>query len=297
MSDHDPTVMRRVMALRQIPAFSRAALDELATLADNAREVSFVPGAVVAPAGARIPTLQLVIEGRIEMADPSSPTGGTLTWGPHEVFGALEVLAGRKCARRAVAAVATRTLQLSGIEFAELLDDNLGLLLSMMRELARNVIARGGSVAMRSAAATFAKEPLGLVERLILLRRQGPFGKAHLQALAMLAQLSEEITWPAGAEIVRSGELATNVIAIIEGELRTSGEAYSADAIGLVETVAALPHVETIRAATPVRALMSSNIALFDTLEDHTEMGLVMLGSFASALLDAPCVPDPAHVN
>jgi CRP-like cAMP-binding protein len=285
MSDRNPTVLRRMLALRQFPLFSGAELDELVTLADNVVEMTLPAGAVVAAAGAHLPSLHCVVEGRIESANAA--------WGPRDVCGVLEVLARREPAVPAVAVVETRTLQLSGGELGEVLEDNFGVLLSVLRELAGRVLAttvRPGRPAPRLASTG----PLGLVERLIVLRRQVPFAKARLQALATLAQASEELTLPAGAVLTRAGEPATGAIVIIDGALqgrRLDGDAVAhgaGDAIGLFETLAGTHYTATIEASTPVRALASSSAALLDVIEDHTDVGLAMLATFARSLLGVP---------
>src|SRR5690606_36469001 len=106
-------------------------LDELAAMAENLVSARFAAGTVVAPAATRLPALQLVLEGRIE----SRPAG--LSWGPRNVFGALEVAAGRELAGSAVAVTDTETLELSASDFGEVLEDNFSVLLSALRELAR----------------------------------------------------------------------------------------------------------------------------------------------------------------
>ena len=285
MSDRNPTMLRRMLALRQFPLFAGAELDELATLADNVIETTLPAGAVVAAAGAHLPSLHCVIDGRIASAN--------VTWGPRDVCGVLEVLARREPTATAVAAVETRTLQLSGGELGEVLEDNFGVLLSVLRALAGRALAtaaRSGRPAPRLASVG----PLGLVERLIVLRRQVPFAKARLQALATLAQASEELTLPAGAVLTRAGAPATRAIVVIEGALqgrRLDGDPVvhgPGDAIGMFETLGGLRYRETIEATAPVRALASSGSALFDVLEDHTDVGLAMLATLASTLLGVP---------
>jgi nucleotide-binding universal stress UspA family protein len=205
----------------------------------------------------------------------------------------LEVLARREPAVAAIAAVETRTLQLSGAELGEVLEDNFGVLLSVLRELAGRVLANPVRPS-RHAPRLVSVGSLGLVERLIVLRRQVPFAKARLQALATLAQASEELTLPVGAVLTRAGDPATGAIVIIEGALQgrlLGGDLIvhgAGDAVGLFETLAGSRYRATIEASTPVRALASSGAALLDVLEDHTDVGLAMLATFASSLLGAP---------
>jgi hypothetical protein len=47
---------------------------------------------------------------------------------------------------------------------------------------------------------------------------------------------------------------------------------------------------------TPIRALRFPNAALFDVLEDHTDLALAMVESLAGALVDRGRMDRP-HVN
>ena len=213
-------------------------------------------------------------------------------WGPREIFGALEVFAGREPATAAIAATETQTLQLSAADLAELLEENFGVLLSVVRELAARMLVVAKPTA-RPVALPNLGASLGLVERLILLRQQTPFIGARLQGLAMLAHASEEISWAPGAVVARAGTLASGALLVIEGTLRehrrdgTSHELGPGQLIGALETLAGLGHDVTIEAISPVRILRSSNIAIFDALEDHPDMGMSMIATFARTLLDS----------
>jgi CRP-like cAMP-binding protein len=55
--------------------------------------------------------------------------------------------------------------------------------------------------------------------------------------------------------------------------------------VGGVEMLGELPHAQTLEATTRVRTLAFGAQAVYDVIEDHTELGLAVLSSFASALL------------
>jgi CRP-like cAMP-binding protein len=110
---------------------------------------------------------------------------------------------------------------------------------------------------------------------------------ARLDALAALAHASSEVRFARGTQIVRAGEVALSSFVIIEGSLAgPDGELGPGHAVGALETLADLPHPATLEARTPVRALESSAGAIFDVLEDHSDLGMAMLASFAGALAD-----------
>jgi CRP-like cAMP-binding protein len=284
MRDFNPRGLRRVLYLRRFPVFEAADLDELATIAENVVETRIPAGTTIATAGQRLHGVHLIVDGEIE----SRPRGSR--WGPRQVFGALEVLANREISHGAVATTDLVTLQLSSTDIGELLEDNFGVLLATLRELSARLIA-AGPLPQRAPHLARAAGPLGLVERLIVLRQQLPFARARLQALASLAHACEEIAWPAGTVIARAGELATSAYVIIDGAaLATRGGIArvfeSGSALGHLEVLAGVPHTATFETTMPVRALESGAPAILDVIEDHTDVGFAMLATFAGALLD-----------
>lgn len=282
MPDFNPALLRRMLLLRQYPLFAGADLDELATMGENVVATHFPAGAVVAPEGKRLRALQLVIDGRIET--PSE------RWGPREVFGALEVAATRELAVPAIATMPTTTFELLATDFDDVLEDNFGVMLSTLRVLATQMVERPRT--RRRSAAMPVRGPLGLVERLIVLRNLLPFASARVQALATLAHDSQEVRYPAGSHLLRAGNPALDGLVIVEGTVRASvkgriDDAGPGAAFGHLEALAQLSMTETVEALTDVRALRSPAPAVLDVLEDHPDVGLAMIAAFAGALLDA----------
>jgi CRP-like cAMP-binding protein len=287
--------IHRLLVLRQFPGFAAAELEELAVIAENVTEVTYAAGAVVASAG-RIPALQLVVEGRIDASGHA--------YGPRQVFGTLEVIAGRTLATPAIAAVPTRLLQLAPADFANLLEDNFGLLSNVRRSLARDLLAAGPRASVRTRLPYVVRtESLGLVDRLVLLRHQITFATGRIQALAALAQATREIRIAPNQPVTRAGAPATASFVIIDGAVRTSdGRVLGPnDALGVVESLAEVAYAVTAEAITPVRVLETPSISLFDVIEDHTDLALALISRLASELLDleahAPDHEPLARVN
>jgi CRP-like cAMP-binding protein len=129
---------------------------------------------------------------------------------------------------------------------------------------------------------------LTLVDRLIVLRRHMPFDDGRLQAIAAVAHASEEITWPAGFLVARAGDAAEAGIVILEGSVQHGSRTLGpGDSIGTLEMLARLRHPFDIVTLGPTRALRCPVAAILDVIEDHTELGLAMLTTFARQLLDA----------
>ncbi|MDQ3364418.1 MAG: cyclic nucleotide-binding domain-containing protein [Myxococcota bacterium] len=295
--DHDPVAIQRLLVLRQFPGFADAELSELATIAENVIDHTWPAGSVVVAPGGRVPSIQLVVAGQLATEE------GDTSWGPRELFGAFEVMAGRAAASRVVAVSDTRTLQLAASDFAEIMEDSYSLLTSARRALARRLLALGGD---RPCSAGALSHPvvrptrLDMVDRLIVLRQQLPFSTSRIQPLAALAQATEELRLPVGALLARRGELPEGAMVLLEGAARATHPQreprilVEGHAIGGLETLAELPYAATIEAVTPVRALRIPNAAMFDVMEDHPDFAIAMLGRLANALLESsPRSPAP----
>lgn len=286
--------IQRLLTLRQFPGFADAELSELASIAENLIETTYEAGTVVAGPPGRLDAIHLVVDGRLHSAQ--------IEWGANQLFGAFEVIAGRGVPSPVIAAVTTRTLQLPASDFAEILEDSHGVLTSARRALARRLLslARGTyesptPISIETSPAT----ALGLVDRLILLRQQIPFTTARIQALAALAQATEEAHWPAGAEIVTEGELANGALMILEGAVQITSTRRGRRVVGpgasfgWLETLGEVPFEHRAEAITPVRALRCPRVAIFDVMEDHTDFAVGLVSKLASALLDVAAMPSP----
>lgn len=283
--------IHRLLTLRQFPGFADAALEELAVIAENVVEATYAAGAVAAPAG-RVPALMLVVEGRLETSAG--------TYGPRAVFGALEVMAGRPLKAPAIATLPTRVLQLAPADFANVLEDNFGMLSNVRRKLARELMAAGPRASIRQRLPyTVRSETLGLVDRLVLLRHQVTFATGRIQALAALAQTTRDVRFHPGDSITRAGAPATASYVIVEGTVRTpDGRTLGPnDALGVVESLAESTYMITTDAVTPVRVLECPSSSLFDVIEDHTDLALSLVARLASELLDLETDEPIARVN
>ncbi len=300
MPDHDPLLLRRLLELRRFPLLAAAELAELAMLAENVVETSHEHGAIVA-APPYPDAIHLILSGRI--------VAGAAAYGAHAAFGLLEVLARRPLAALAGAVGDTRTLSLTAQDLREVLEDNFGLLAIAIRELAGRTLAAQGGVApcRRAIAAAPVQAPLGLVERMIVLRRHIPFARvaacdrgpdglgrtAPLEAIAILAHASKETTWPAGAVMARRGDPARDAWFLLDGSVRVvrdGREPYllgPGSSVGVLESLSGIHHRAGLEVAAPVRALEFGSAILFDVLEDHTELGISMIEALARGLLDA----------
>jgi CRP-like cAMP-binding protein len=115
----------------------------------------------------------------------------------------------------------------------------------------------------------------------------------RLDALATLAHACDEVVFPEGSIIARVGEPASASYVIVDGELRASyadGDVVSlgpGEVVAPFETLAEVGHASTLEVTRRLHVLRSSGTAIFDVIEDHTELGLAMIRSFAAQLLES----------
>jgi CRP-like cAMP-binding protein len=285
MRDIHPAHLRRILKLRRFALFAAADVDELATIAENVTEMSLPPGAVIVADGARVPAIHLVLDGRI------ATHGDERVWEGGAVVGALEVFANHIAGYTAATTTRTETLRILAADVAEIVEDSFGVLNTVLRELAVRVTARHEPVQRLEMPSGAMPGGLGLVERLVMLRQQLPFGRARLQALATLAHASEELEYEPGALIVRAGETASHGYVITDGTASSvldtaESTLVPGNSFGHLAAIAGGTYTATVRATSQLRALRSSTSAIVDVIEDHTDVGIAMIATLASQLLD-----------
>lgn len=291
MREPAPSTIQRMLTLRQFPGFGDTELPDLAAVAESLVDRTFRAGTQIADVGDRAPMIQLIVDGRFE-----APASGH-AWGPHQLFGSLEALAGRPFDERIVAVRDTQTLQLTTSLFAELLEDNYDLLASTRRVLARRLLAFPPSL-LAGPEGPFDRflEPLGMVDRLLILRSAMPFASANIEALATLAQLTEEERFAAGSYVHRLGEETLGPMIILDGSVHIQQPTAShlmggGSTIAALETLAELPHLANITAVTDVRVLSLPGTGLLDVMEDHTDFAIALLVRLAEMLLQLQRLP------
>ena len=285
MPSSDPIVLRRMLALRQFPLFAGVQLDELVTLAENVTERTMVAGERLVAASTRAPTLYFILDGGLETP--------TQSWRPRDVCGIFEALADRAPPGKLISTGATRSLELPSRELSEILEDNVGVLLAVLRELASRVpIDR--MVVTKTQPIIGGGAVLGLVERLILLRKVMPFTRTHLHALARLANACEEVALTPGTIVAHDGEPANRALVIIDGDLQIERDSSSpilgraATAIGLLETLSGATQRGIVRVVSATRALVFHKETIVEMIDDHSDAGVAMLNTFSNEVLAGP---------
>jgi CRP-like cAMP-binding protein len=138
-----------------------------------------------------------------------------------------------------------------------------------------------------------AHRPLGLAERIMLLRSTMNFAQARIEALSDVAQECREITLDAGAELWKVGSPATFMLVLENGTLDCTTEDGAQrfemgpqSLAGGLDALAGEPRWYDAVAATPLRALRIEIQSLLDVIEDNMEMAVDMLRVFAQVILE-----------
>lgn len=275
--DQDRATVHRVLALGRCALFHGASPAELAILAENAVETALPAGTSLVEPGHRVTAVHFIVEGEI--------ASGTRRWGAHDAFGAMEVFADRPAATAAVTTCATRTLALDAEDLNEILEDNFGVLLAILRSVA----GQSREPIVDTDPLPPAPGPLGLIDRLFLLRRHPVFARASVRSLATLARAAQPVVWEPGVRIVHAEQPASAVHIVVAGNVRMIDDpaAIGAGAMfGLLATLANAPAAASFDAIGAVHGLTTPSAALLDVLEEHSDLGIAMLAALARATFE-----------
>jgi CRP/FNR family cyclic AMP-dependent transcriptional regulator len=110
-----------------------------------------------------------------------------------------------------------------------------------------------------------------VVERVAVLRHVGMFSHAPGRLLAGLAQVLEEVDFPAGAVLMEAGAIEDWLFVLVEGEVDVTRQDRwiqmgPGTTIGEMELLDPQGRSATITARTPVRALRLSKTAFDEAL-------------------------------
>jgi CRP-like cAMP-binding protein len=289
----DVAPVERVLVLRTFPAFEGLSPSELAVMAEHVRPRRFAPGDTVFRPGVPVRSLHFVVRGRVELLRQGRVRR---TLGPQEVVGGLASMMHDPVGQHAVAAVETVTLQLDRDEMAEVFEDNFPIFLGVLRVMARMLVTARKKLG-RDAGHTPASSldwmrelgELGLVERILVLRRTMDFAGAEIEALADLAQEAEEVRLPARTTLWRSGDSADHSVIVITGRVTCGSDGHSFDfgpgsVAGGVDSLCGDPRWYTAVTAGELRGLRIEAQDLLDVIEDNMAMGMNLLRVIATGI-------------
>ena len=123
------------------------------------------------------------------------------------------------------------------------------------------------------------------------MRNTLDFAKARVEALADLAQETEEVRYPAGATLWKVGDSSDHALMLMSGVVRCQTEGSSQNfgldpgsTVGGIDSLADEPRWFSAVAETDVRALRVGVEQLLDVIEDNIDMGIQLLRVLAIGL-------------
>ncbi len=287
--------VERVLALRSFPGLALVDPAHLAIMAEVAEERLFAKGATILTPGKPVGSMHLIRRGEVAVLREGVAVrafrGG-------DIVGAIALLARAPEGQHVVATQETSTFEIERDDFEEVLEESFSLLHAALRGTMRGAIECRLQIPEDSAFPTPTEEAtrppteLGLVERVLFLRRLPAFGSARIEALAELAREMSEVRIRAGTELWSVGDPAPHSLIIWSGVVTgktAKGQRFRFgpdSVVGGMDSIAAEPRWYHAAAETDVVALRSDVAHLMDVIEDYPDMGTDMLRSSARTLAE-----------
>jgi CRP-like cAMP-binding protein len=288
------SAVQRTLMLRTFPAFAQLGPEDLALLAAIARERRFRAGEVMHAPGAPVMAFHMVVDGRVQMYVDGAPLR---VLEGKSVVGGLAALTGDPRGAHAVALSDILALEFDTEDIQDVYEDNFSIVNGVIRGLStalRSIqIDAGGAQARRASrklGTISGGRSLTLVDKMFFLRKTTNFGESSIEALAELATSARECRFAAGELIWRCGADADYSLMICSGVVSCQpekGDAFEYEGgwvVGGLDSLAHKPRWYDARAVSDVIALHMSRSSLFDVLEDHTDMALVLVRGLASGV-------------
>ena len=127
-------------------------------------------------------------------------------------------------------------------------------------------------------------------EKVELIKRAPLFWNCTRRELQQIAQLADEIDLREGKEMTRQGERGREFFVLLEGDAdvikdgRTINTLGSGDFFGEIALVSDTPRTATVKATSPVRALVITDRAFRRLLKDQPEIQGKVLAAVAARL-------------
>jgi CRP-like cAMP-binding protein len=218
--------------------------------------------------------------------------------GERSLVGTLDLTLDRPRARTATATRASFLLRLPALDWLSMLEDNFALTLRAIEGLSEGVnqarLELPGFALERDApparqTRTVPSGPLGLIDRVLLLRGIALFAGAEVQALSDLAEQAGEVTFAVGDVLVARGAPNDAMFLVLSGEVTaTRAQGAPAERFGpgmLVygSSAAAAKGLGYEAVATePTRLLRIVREDFHDAIEEHFGLARSALKALAA---------------
>jgi CRP-like cAMP-binding protein len=253
-----------------------------ARLAQNMTDVRLRSGEVLYREGELADAHYFVVSGDIRLEAEGLPPW---TLGDRSLVGTLDITLERPRARNAIAARDSFLLRMPAGDWLDMLEDNFELMLRGVQGLANGLhrlrlelddVQSLQDPPPSKPLGPVPAEALGFVERMLSLRGVPLFSGGEMQALTNLAELSVEVSFAAGEELIERGQPSEGMFVVVTGEVTgTRGESAREETFGpgtLVFGSTAASSKDLgyeARAVTPTRTLRIAREDYYDVMEEH----------------------------
>ena len=254
-------------------------------LARNMEDVHLRAGEVLYRQGEATNAHYFVVYGEMVLAAEGVPPW---TLGERSLIGTIDLTLDRARTRTATATRDTHLLRMPATDWLDMLEDNFELMLRGVEGLAQGVYELrttvpgglpaedgGPPVSVRSSA----DGPLGLIERVILLRGVPLLSTGEVQALLDLAAHAVEIDMAEGDVVIARGEPNDAMFLTVSGAVSASpsathpGETFGPGRLVLGSCAATSKDLGCeARATVPSRLLRVMREDYFDAMEEHFQL-------------------------
>ncbi|MBX3232352.1 MAG: cyclic nucleotide-binding domain-containing protein [Labilithrix sp.] len=287
----------RLLRLRGVPVFRSIPTSALASLAASIRSNTFEKGQVILREDEPPRAFHMLLTGSVTMRRHGYVIR-TIT-APGGV-GFMSVLARTAGGTEAVAESRVETFELSVDALDEMFEDHFPVLFGTMRWIGERLVDENARSPPRPYQPPpehyedlIGDGPIGIVERIFLVRRTLAFRRANVNSVARLARQMKEVRFPAGEHVWRAGDASTGSYFIVKGkgELRWNDgksvqEVGPSYIVGGVEAIAGKPRWNDLYVTEPITALVGNREGLIDMFEDDLDVALVFMSMMASFLLE-----------
>jgi CRP-like cAMP-binding protein len=287
-------LVQRALVLKSFPGFVGLTAVELTVLASISRERLFKKGIELLRPGAPVQCFYLVLDGEVQMLRRGTPTQ-VMRRG--ESVGGLAALTEDPEGAHAVALSDTVVLEIDREDMQDVFEDHFEIMLGVMRALARTLrdmqrrVGGAAVVMRREFESADASRPLGVVDKLFLLRHATSFGGGSIEALAAMAARAPERRFAPGEAVWRHGDPSEGSMLIAAGIVACQprdepGFDFGPGMVmGGLDSIGGEPRWYDAVAKTQVLGLWLAPWSLYDTLEDHPEMAMGLMRTLARGIV------------
>jgi CRP-like cAMP-binding protein len=286
--------IERIHALRGMFGVDGPSTSALAALAAQLEPVRIAEGTTLRQMSGQGSVIYFVIDGELAVERDGRPFG---VFGARSVVGGLAAFGRDTHVYTIMATRETTALQLRFEDMLEVFEDHFDMLQGALEGMSRNTIElrrlirphAGFDAPLREDPEEVPAEPLGLIERMLVLRGSLAVN-THIDELAELSRAAQEVHFRAETVLWEEDERAPHMLILVRGRVQSktsdglSFQFGAGDLVGALDTISGSPRWFTARAEQTVIALAVERDALLDLVEDQADLGFDILRMLAQGL-------------